>query len=107
VPRLVARLGGGSWGAGAWGDTTVSIPDGSWTDVLTGEPVAGGSVSVETLLRRFPVAVLHHEADGADGANVTGEVGVRGVPVSGRQAYSKPTSTTANDSGVLNKSGQS
>jgi (1->4)-alpha-D-glucan 1-alpha-D-glucosylmutase len=114
VPRLVARLGragyglsGGAWGAGAWGDTTVSIPDGSWTNVLTGEPVAGGSVSVEALLRRFPVTVLHHEADGADGADVTGEIGVRSVPISGRQAYSKPTSTTDSDSGVLNKPGQS
>jgi (1->4)-alpha-D-glucan 1-alpha-D-glucosylmutase len=58
VPRLVARLGGGVWGAGAWGDTSVALPDGSWTDVLTGEPVTGGSVSVEALLRRFPVAVL-------------------------------------------------
>ncbi len=58
VPRLVARLGGGVWGAGAWGDTSVTVPEGSWTDVLTGEPVTGGSVRVEALLRRFPVAVL-------------------------------------------------
>jgi (1->4)-alpha-D-glucan 1-alpha-D-glucosylmutase len=83
VPRLVARLGGRTWGSGAWGDTSVVIPDGSWTDVLTGEPVPGGSVSVETLLRRFPVAVL------------------------GRQSYPKPMPTTDNDSGVLSKPGQS
>jgi (1->4)-alpha-D-glucan 1-alpha-D-glucosylmutase len=62
VPRLVARLGGGTWGAGAWGDTSVALPGGDWTDVLTGEQVTGGSVSMETLLRRFPVAVL--ESDG-------------------------------------------
>ena len=62
VPRLVARLGGGTWGAGAWGDTTVALPEGDWTDVLTGEPLAGGSVSVEALLRRFPVAVLGNES---------------------------------------------
>jgi (1->4)-alpha-D-glucan 1-alpha-D-glucosylmutase len=51
VPRLVAGLGD-------WGDTTVTLPGGSWADVLTGEPLAGGEVSVSGLLRRFPVAVL-------------------------------------------------
>jgi (1->4)-alpha-D-glucan 1-alpha-D-glucosylmutase len=80
VPRLVARLGHGR--RGAWGDTTVRIPDGDWADVLTGDPVRGGPVSMDMLLRRFPVAVL------------------------GRQAHSKPMPTTGNDSSVLNKSGQ-
>jgi (1->4)-alpha-D-glucan 1-alpha-D-glucosylmutase len=80
VPRLVARLGGGVWGQGAWADTAVTLPPGAWADVLTGEPVTGSTVSVETLLRRFPVTVLHREAEGAD---VASEVGVRGVPVSG------------------------
>jgi (1->4)-alpha-D-glucan 1-alpha-D-glucosylmutase len=67
VPRLLARLGGGHWGAGAWGDTAVALPDGSWTDVLTGEHVPaqrerrGGQVGMETLLARFPVAVLGRE----------------------------------------------
>jgi (1->4)-alpha-D-glucan 1-alpha-D-glucosylmutase len=46
---------------GAWGDTTVTIPAGAWVDVLTGERVAGGSASVQALLRRFPVAVLGRE----------------------------------------------
>ncbi len=36
VPRLVARLG-------HWAQTAVTLPGGSWTDVLTGEPVTGGS----------------------------------------------------------------
>ena len=61
VPRLLARLGGTDWGHGAWGDTAVCLPDGRWTDVLTGEPVDGGSTEVETLLRRFPVAVLGNQ----------------------------------------------
>jgi (1->4)-alpha-D-glucan 1-alpha-D-glucosylmutase len=58
VPRLLARLGGTGWGHGAWDDTAVALPGGTWTDVLTGEQVRGGNVSAETLLRRFPVAVL-------------------------------------------------
>jgi (1->4)-alpha-D-glucan 1-alpha-D-glucosylmutase len=58
VPRLVA-------GVGDWAATTVTLPPGRWTSVLTGEPAAGGRagggslpVSVAGLLRRFPVAVL-------------------------------------------------
>jgi (1->4)-alpha-D-glucan 1-alpha-D-glucosylmutase len=82
VPRLVAQLGGGPWGAGAWDDTSVALPEGLWANVLTGEAVPGGPAGVEALLRRFPVTVLHHEADEANGANVTGGVGVRGVQIS-------------------------
>jgi (1->4)-alpha-D-glucan 1-alpha-D-glucosylmutase len=52
VPRLVAGLGGD------WAGTTVQLPRGAWTDVLTGEHTGGGRVAVATLLRRFPVAVL-------------------------------------------------
>jgi (1->4)-alpha-D-glucan 1-alpha-D-glucosylmutase len=89
VPRLVARLGGGPWGQGAWGDTAVTLPAGRWRDVLTGEAVAGGTAEVETLLRWFAVTVLAPEADVPD---VTGEVevedaaGVRGVAGLGSEA---------------------
>ena len=62
VPRLVARLGGSARGAGAWDDTSVAIPAGDWTDVLSGEPVAGGGATVAALLRRFPVAVLARQS---------------------------------------------
>jgi (1->4)-alpha-D-glucan 1-alpha-D-glucosylmutase len=62
APRLLARLGrdlgGGPWGQGSWADTTVTLPDGEWADILTGERVTGGPAQLETLLRRFPVAVL-------------------------------------------------
>ncbi len=51
VPRLVA-------GIGDWAGTTVALPAGRWTDVLTGDQVEGGDVSPGQLLRRFPVAVL-------------------------------------------------
>jgi (1->4)-alpha-D-glucan 1-alpha-D-glucosylmutase len=76
VPRLVARLEGR-----AWDDTTVTVPGGDWISVLDAEPVRGGQVSVATLLRRFPVAVL------------------------GRQAYSNPAPTTESDSSAVNTSG--
>jgi (1->4)-alpha-D-glucan 1-alpha-D-glucosylmutase len=52
LPRLVATLGG------AWGDTTVELPMGRWTNRLTGAAVAGGRVAMKELLRGFPVALL-------------------------------------------------
>jgi (1->4)-alpha-D-glucan 1-alpha-D-glucosylmutase len=52
VPRLVAGL------AGDWVDTTVVLPAGAWTDVLTGATHQGGPANVEELLGGFPVAVL-------------------------------------------------
>jgi (1->4)-alpha-D-glucan 1-alpha-D-glucosylmutase len=79
VPRLLTGLDGG------WDGTTVTLPDGAWVDVLTGERAAtgtsgsgatgsgpsgsgtsgggpGGTVAdIESLLARFPVAVLGKE----------------------------------------------
>jgi len=68
VPRLVVGLNEG------WGETAVTLPDGTWTDVLgagagggsgTGSGGNGGlsgSVRLDDLLRRFPVAVLGSES---------------------------------------------
>jgi (1->4)-alpha-D-glucan 1-alpha-D-glucosylmutase len=77
VPRLLTGLGGSpgsrigprdgrdggderrDWNG--WDGTTVTLPGGGWVDVLTGEEPdvgADGAVSVESLLARFPVAVL-------------------------------------------------
>ena len=42
----------------SWGDTTVSLPEGAWQNLLTGDPVPGGTVRLADLLRRFPVALL-------------------------------------------------
>jgi (1->4)-alpha-D-glucan 1-alpha-D-glucosylmutase len=53
VPRLT-----GADEAGDWAGTTVELPAGPWTDVLTGQPVNGGQADVAALLRRFPVAIL-------------------------------------------------
>jgi (1->4)-alpha-D-glucan 1-alpha-D-glucosylmutase len=52
VPRLVVGLDG------EWGDTTVELPPGRWTDVLGGAQVDGGPVGLAGLLARFPVALL-------------------------------------------------
>lgn len=52
APRLVLGLGG------AWGDTAVELPEGSWRNVLTGEEIEGGERQLGTLLARFPVALL-------------------------------------------------
>jgi (1->4)-alpha-D-glucan 1-alpha-D-glucosylmutase len=52
VPRLVIRV------ANDWGETTLRLPDGDWSNELTGENVAGGERKVADLLQRFPVALL-------------------------------------------------
>jgi (1->4)-alpha-D-glucan 1-alpha-D-glucosylmutase len=40
-----------------WGDTVLGVPDGSWTDVLTGAVVTGPTLATE-LFAEFPVALL-------------------------------------------------
>jgi (1->4)-alpha-D-glucan 1-alpha-D-glucosylmutase len=52
VPRLVAGLDQG------WGETTIDLPDGQWTDLLAQVEVEGGRRRVADLLTRFPVSVL-------------------------------------------------
>jgi (1->4)-alpha-D-glucan 1-alpha-D-glucosylmutase len=54
VPRLVAKLDGGSSPA-SWGDTHVPLPPGRWRDHLTGVPVDGAASAA---FARFPVALL-------------------------------------------------
>jgi (1->4)-alpha-D-glucan 1-alpha-D-glucosylmutase len=57
VPRWSATLGG------RWGSTSVDLPEGRWKNVLTQEEVNGGSMRIETLLKRFPVALLTKQAE--------------------------------------------
>lgn len=52
VPRLLVGLDAD------WSGTTVSLPPGTWRDVLTGDIQPGGERPVAGLLGRFPVAVL-------------------------------------------------
>jgi (1->4)-alpha-D-glucan 1-alpha-D-glucosylmutase len=44
--------------AGGWRGTTLALPDGSWTDVLTGRGFPGGPAILGDLLGRYPVALL-------------------------------------------------
>jgi (1->4)-alpha-D-glucan 1-alpha-D-glucosylmutase len=57
VPRWCATLNE------RWGATTVDIPDGRWKNMLTGEEWTGGSVRLQALLQRFPVALLTIQAE--------------------------------------------
>jgi (1->4)-alpha-D-glucan 1-alpha-D-glucosylmutase len=54
VPRLVLGLDARH----GWEGTTVTLPPGPWTDVVTGAEVAGGPVPLGDLLGDFPVAML-------------------------------------------------
>lgn len=52
APRWTLKLGGN------FAATTVEIPEGTWSHLLTGETFEGGSLRAQTLLQRFPVALL-------------------------------------------------
>jgi (1->4)-alpha-D-glucan 1-alpha-D-glucosylmutase len=52
APRWSATL------AGRWGSTSVDFPKGRWINRLTNEEWNGGSTRIQTLLQRFPVALL-------------------------------------------------
>ncbi|GAB6903835.1 malto-oligosyltrehalose synthase [Kineosporia succinea] len=43
---------------GGWGASVVVLPEGTWTDQLTGKTVPGGPVGLAGLLGDFPVALL-------------------------------------------------
>ncbi len=51
LPVELDRLGG-------WGEHTVALPVGEWTDLLTGRAAGSGTVGVAGLLDRYPVALL-------------------------------------------------
>ncbi|RZS89476.1 maltooligosyl trehalose synthase [Motilibacter rhizosphaerae] len=50
LPAGLARTG--------FGEAAVSLPDGTWTDVLTGKQFDGGAVALAELLDQLPVALL-------------------------------------------------
>jgi (1->4)-alpha-D-glucan 1-alpha-D-glucosylmutase len=54
VPRLILSV------SGDWLDTSVSLPDGTWKNQLTGEHIEG-SCPVQELFHKFPVALLVRE----------------------------------------------
>jgi len=55
---VATRLPAGLAASGGWGDTSITLPAGSWIDVLTQTSFASGEVAVADLLDRYPVALL-------------------------------------------------
>jgi (1->4)-alpha-D-glucan 1-alpha-D-glucosylmutase len=57
APRWNLKLGAG------WKGTSVELPEGRWRNILTGDMFRGGCLGIQSLLQRFPVALLTLEAD--------------------------------------------
>jgi (1->4)-alpha-D-glucan 1-alpha-D-glucosylmutase len=57
VVAVATRLPVGLSSGGGWGDTALALPEGHWTDALTGTP-AEGTAELTDLLTRYPVALL-------------------------------------------------
>lgn len=55
---LVTRLQHTLDELGGWREHTVTLPEGRWTDVLTGRTVDGGSQTIASILTSLPVALL-------------------------------------------------
>jgi (1->4)-alpha-D-glucan 1-alpha-D-glucosylmutase len=55
---VVTRLSSALERSGGWGDATVTLPAGTWRDVLTGGTHQGGVAPLSGLLNRLPVALL-------------------------------------------------
>ena len=62
APRLFASLLGTDLsfpvGQQVWRESSLVLPEGEYTDVLTGRDLRGGSQRVADLLAEFPVALL-------------------------------------------------
>jgi (1->4)-alpha-D-glucan 1-alpha-D-glucosylmutase len=52
VPRWSIKRGD------SWAGTTIQIPQGRWSNILTGDVHQGGRLRIQSLLHRFPVALL-------------------------------------------------
>ncbi|MCU1536618.1 MAG: maltooligosyl trehalose synthase, partial [Humibacillus sp.] len=68
VVTVVTRLAGRLADDGGFGDATVSLPEGRWTDVLGRRTVDGGATSLSDLLGAtdgLPVALLVRSQDDA------------------------------------------
>ncbi|AWB92918.1 malto-oligosyltrehalose synthase [Aeromicrobium chenweiae] len=58
---VATRLPIGLERRGGWGTTSVPLPEGRWTDVITGAQVEGGDTALADVLDRYPVALLVKE----------------------------------------------
>ncbi len=68
-------------GNGLWSGTTLTLPDGRWTDRLSGSSYRGGTTRVGNLLDRFPVALLVRDGASSDTLNPAGAAHTSGIPV--------------------------
>ena len=57
VPRWPLKL------AGYWSSTTVNLSPGLWRNLFTGDLIIGGATKVQSILQRFPVALLTRESE--------------------------------------------
>jgi len=57
VPRWNLKLGRG------WGATRVTLPQGRWKNVLTGDNIASGNARIQLLLNHFPVGLFVKEQE--------------------------------------------
>ena len=57
VPRWPLKRGD------SWAGTTVELPEGRWKNVLTSEILSDGRMRIQSLLHRFPVALLVRESE--------------------------------------------
>jgi (1->4)-alpha-D-glucan 1-alpha-D-glucosylmutase len=55
---VATRLPAGLESIGGWGDTTLPVPEGEWTDAITGAGVIGEQPLLSAVLSRYPVALL-------------------------------------------------
>lgn len=58
VITVATRLAGALEGRGGWADHQIVLPEGTFTDVITGKTVEGGMVKLADLLDEAPVALL-------------------------------------------------
>jgi (1->4)-alpha-D-glucan 1-alpha-D-glucosylmutase len=57
IPRWTMKRGD------SWAGTTIEIPPGRWSNHLTGDSHDGGRLRIQSLLQRFPVALLVKVSD--------------------------------------------
>jgi (1->4)-alpha-D-glucan 1-alpha-D-glucosylmutase len=47
----------------AWADTNLTLPDGNWLDVLTGNAISGTKIPVAEIFARLPVSLLRNTSE--------------------------------------------
>ncbi|WP_054953608.1 malto-oligosyltrehalose synthase [Flaviflexus massiliensis] len=62
VAVVTERHHSGIAAAGGYGDHTVVLPEGTWTEILTGTSLEGGAIQLADLLGTFPAAILRKDS---------------------------------------------